>query len=101
MKTRDALVQQLTRWSIIDKRMTSLDKLKHGLNHMGFLDATKKNPLLLPLLVYSSEYKVTAEYFRNKVMPQIEGMKCTNESQRKSQKFMIDYLKELTGNCNH
>lgn len=97
MKTRDLLVQQLVRWSIIDKRKTSLDKLKQGLSHMGFLEATKKNEQLLPLLVYSSQYSVTADYLRRKLMPQVEQLDTKEESQRQAKHFMTEYLKDISG----
>ncbi|KAL4236020.1 hypothetical protein ACF0H5_004407 [Mactra antiquata] len=96
MKTRDALVEHLIRWSLIEKRKSSLDKLKAGLNHMGFLDATKDTEHLKPLLVYSQQYSVTAAYLKDKLLPKVEELECSDESQRSSKQFMLDYLMNIT-----
>lgn len=98
MKTRHALVEQLVRWSIIEKRKTSLDKLKEGLRHMGFLEVMNQHPqLALPLLVFSEEYSITAKYMCKVLTPKVQNLKTAGEIENRAKQYMLDWLKSLSG----
>ncbi|KAH3775622.1 E3 ubiquitin-protein ligase etc-1-like [Dreissena polymorpha] len=96
LRNRNVLVQMLIHWDIIEKRRRALDQLKAGLNHMGFLEATKKNPNLLPLLVYSESFSLNAEYARNQLQPKIKALECADETQMQAKRWMQEFLNDMS-----
>ncbi|WAR24379.1 hypothetical protein MAR_038048 [Mya arenaria] len=97
LKNIESLIQQLIKWDIVDKRKSSMDNLKLGLEHMGFLQKTKRNPSLLPLLVFSEKHRITAYYLTTKLSPKIQDLKCDGDHKKESAKsFMLDWLHNLT-----
>jgi hypothetical protein len=98
MENRGFLAQQLIKWSLIDKRKKSLDQLKRGLNHVGFLKAARSNPLILkPLLVYSSKYSITGDYLRAHLLPAVRNLSTTNTAEVNAKEFADTYISEMTG----
>ncbi|KAK3607154.1 hypothetical protein CHS0354_005283 [Potamilus streckersoni] len=96
MNSRQMLVQQLLQWELIDKRKSSLDNLKKGLNHMGFLKATKGNPNLFPLLVYTAEYSISAKYVQTRLNKALDKLEAKDDQQNEAKMFFTECLKTVT-----
>ncbi|XP_063401031.1 uncharacterized protein LOC134685306 [Mytilus trossulus] len=97
LKNKHSLLHYITKWYVIDQRLSEIDQLKKGLNYMGFLDTIRSNTWFEPLFVYSEQYSITANYVKQKLEPLLDKLPTKTDTQRKAQKqakLCIDALDE-------
>ncbi|KAL5006945.1 hypothetical protein ScPMuIL_015751 [Solemya velum] len=91
------LIEQILRWYLVDNRKDSLEQLKDGLNHLGFLDKVKFDAALKPLLVCSNEYCVSATVMRDMLIPVIRSLEANKQKEKQNaKKFSIHFLENIT-----
>lgn len=87
LKNRHSLLHYITKWYVIDQRLTEIEQFKKGLNYMGFLDTIKDNTWFEPLFVHAEQYSITAGYIRMKLEPLLDRLPTATDKQKKAQKL--------------
>lgn len=95
MESKLQIVQQFLHWNIIGKRLEAINQLRGGLKFLGFLKHLENEPLLEPLLVYSEEYSLTANYLQNHLVPLIEKLETKNKKEEQAKDFSLKAIKAL------
>ena len=100
IQNRHSLLHYITKWFVIDQRLSDIEQLKKGLQYMGFLDTIKENTWFEPLFVYSEQYSITAKYVKEKLEPLIDKLPAKTDQQKKSQKFAKICIEDIDGKFN-
>ena len=100
IQNRHSLLHYITKWFVIDQRLSDIEQIKKGLQYMGFLDTIKENTWFEPLFVYSEQYSITAKYVKQKLEPLIDKLPAKTDQQKKSQKLAKICIEDIDGKFN-
>ena len=97
MKTRKDFIQTLVQWDLFHKRRGALEQLKGGLNTLDFLEETKHMKDFEHLFLCRDKRTSTAEYVKERLVPEVEKLKPENEKEEATKKFTLSCLDMLEG----
>ncbi|XP_052065698.1 uncharacterized protein LOC127705422 [Mytilus californianus] len=95
IRNRLYYVQTLLQWDLVDKRSTSLNEIRLGLNCLQFLDKVKQLPEFEHLLLVRSKRVTTAQFIKEKLTPQVHVLETGNADEEKAKKFTLKCLDDL------
>ena len=97
LSNRLEYTQILLKGELVCKREKALDQLKDGLNALEFLSKARSIATFNYILEKCSSATTTAEYLRERLLPNIEALHPESESETRAKQFSKDCLKDLTG----